>query len=190
MQTEIKSRPPACLPQDHAATRHICEGEETSESGHNTWRAAQEKREAVAQHLLLRTKHALLQVPQRHWESHDPVTCPLSLTPPAAWGPASGSHRTRSTFFSRQGKAPFCPAWMGGVRAGTAHLVLLASSCSRGYIMATPASNQAPLRSLASLLVFPAKTSPQQGLAVASLPAPEETYWKTLIQCLPKFLAA
>lgn len=71
-----------------------------------------------------------------------PVACPLSLAPPAAWSPASGSHRIRTVFLSRQGQGPFAQCgWVA--RAGTAHLSqllhmeLLAGSCSRGYLMAT-----------------------------------------------------
>lgn len=177
MQTETKSRPTACLPLDHAESRHTCDGEEISENDLHTWIAAQEKREAATQHLFLCTKCALLQEPQGHWQPHDPVTCPLSLTPPPAWSPASGSHRIGTVFCSRQGKAPFCPVWMGGKGRDSSPQLppahgapgwLLFQGLSNGNTR-SPASNQASLHSLASLLVFPAKTSPWQGLAVASL---------------------
>lgn len=177
---QTKSRQTACLPLDHADSKHICDGEETSESALCTWIPTQGKREAVAQHLLLCIKCVLLQVPQGHWQSDDPVTCPGAHQLPGALRVgATGSGLRFSADRGRHSSAQ--RGWV--VRAGTAHLSCcctrapgwpLFQGLSNGNTRSS-ASNQASLHSLASLLQLPAKASPQQGLAVASLPTPEET---------------
>lgn len=181
MQTETKSRPTACLPLDHADSTGICDGKETSESDLHIWRAAQEKREAAAQHLQHQACSATGDTRKLA------VTRPCDLSPllhsSSPWGPGGGSHRIRIAFFSRQGKALFCPVWTGGKgrdsspQLAPAHGApgwLLFQGLSNGNTR-SPASNQVSLLSPASSLVFPAKTSPWQGLAVASLPTLEET---------------